>query len=201
MPRVCTVCAHPERHAIDRALVAGEAAASVAARYRTKTGPLGRMAVQRHREEHVPAALAQTKAAADVANADAIMAELRRALARVNLLFDACDRWLRDPDNPDQYDVGPRAHDVTVLYSEPDAEGRDVRKKARLSELLAKVASDGGITIDRAEYRHADPRELVLKTAAQVQHHLELLTKLLETGELEARLRTLEDRAALRGAL
>ena len=53
MPRVCTVCASPDRAAIDKALVAGEPVRSVASRY----GTLGRMAVQRHKEEHLPTAL------------------------------------------------------------------------------------------------------------------------------------------------
>ena len=44
------------------------------------------------------------------------MAELRRCFERVNLLFDACDRWLRDADDPSRYDIGPRAAEVLVTY-------------------------------------------------------------------------------------
>ena len=58
MARTCTVCSHPDRAEIDRALVGGEPCAAVAARYRTE---LGRMAVQRHRGEHVPELLAYVR--------------------------------------------------------------------------------------------------------------------------------------------
>jgi hypothetical protein len=177
--RTCTVCTHPQRGEIDRALVAGAAVPPVAARY-----GLGRRSVQRHKEQHLPATLTQAQDAADVASADSLMAELRRVMARVQLLSDACDRWLRDPENDAQYDVGPRSEDVRVIYSET-AGGKTLRKRARLSALLERVAQRAKVTIERGEYRHADPRELILKTAAQTQSSLELLAKLI--GELDER--------------
>jgi hypothetical protein len=154
MPRVCTICTHPERAAIDQALVGGESAPRIAAKYRVSED-----AVTRHR---------------------AHMAELKRSMARVNLLFDACDRWLRDPENPEQYDVGPRAHDVVVTYTERDGD-RLVRKKARLSYLL----DQSGVDVDSAETKYADPRMLLLRTSAQLQSNLELIAKLI--GQLDDR--------------
>lgn len=53
MPRRCTVCAHPEVEAINRALVGGAPYRSVANRYES----LSQAAVQRHQENHIPAAL------------------------------------------------------------------------------------------------------------------------------------------------
>ena len=38
-------------------------------------------------------------------DADALLVELRRYGERVNLLFDACDRWLRDPEDPTPCDA------------------------------------------------------------------------------------------------
>jgi hypothetical protein len=104
-------------------------------------------------------------------------------MERVNLLYDACDRWLRDPDDPTRYDIGARAEDVNVIYSEADGE-RTVQRKAKLSLLLAKL-EDGKVDVHRAEWRHADPRELVLKTHGQLQSSLELLAKL--AGQLDER--------------
>ena len=184
MPRVCTVCTHPQREAIDKALVAGMPASAVAARYGSTRAPLGRQSLWRHRDDHLPTMLAKAQEAAEVAAADSLMAELRQYMGRVQLLYDACDRWLRDPENADQYDVGPRAEDVRVLYAE-SVNGKTVRKRARLSELLARVGEETRLTVEKGEYRHADPRELLLKTAAQLQSSLELLGKLL--GELDDR--------------
>ncbi|HEV2461107.1 MAG TPA: hypothetical protein VGS80_22370, partial [Ktedonobacterales bacterium] len=59
MPRVCTVCAHAERDAIDVALVAGTASyRHIAAQY-----GLAWARVKRHKDGHLPAALAHAEAA------------------------------------------------------------------------------------------------------------------------------------------
>lgn len=53
MVQVCTVCTHPDKAQIDKALISGESCPKIAARYST----LGRMALQRHKDNHLPAAL------------------------------------------------------------------------------------------------------------------------------------------------
>jgi hypothetical protein len=180
MPRICTVCVHANRDTIDSALVAGEPLRDIAGRF-----SVSRSSLDRHKAEHLPASLAKAEQAAEVASATNVMAELERCFARVNLLFDACDRWLRDPADPDRYDIGPRADDVLVIYEEPNPDkpdGRPIRSKAPLSALLPRAEQQNGVTVLRVESRHADPRELVLKAAAQLQGQTELLAKLL--GEL-----------------
>jgi hypothetical protein len=108
--------------------------------------------------------------------------QLDRCLERVNLLFDACDRWLRDPEDPSRYDLGPRAEDVRVTYEEPGEGGKGVRKKAPLSELLARLA---GIAPDvrLVETKHADPRQLVLQASKRLEAQSELLARI--RGELK----------------
>src|SRR5918997_4266727 len=72
MPRVCTVCCHPERVTIDQALVRGAVLRGIAGQY-----GLSKSAVERHAAEHLPALLAQGQAATEVARADALLAELQ----------------------------------------------------------------------------------------------------------------------------
>ncbi len=200
MPRPCTVCDHSERTAIDRALVAGEAMRNVAERF-----AISFAALQRHKANHLPALLAEAKqrqdqardshvvavgvavqerAAAEDAHALDVMEELRRCFQRINLLFDACDRWLRDADDPTRYDIGPRAGDILVTYEEPGADGKPVRRKASLDRLLARLEASGAM-VERWESKQADPRELVLKTAQQLTTQTQLLAKLL--GQLDER--------------
>jgi len=181
MPRVCSVCALPDREAIDKALVGGTACREVAALYRVSPD-----AVERHKAAHLPKALTETRQAQDEAHALDVMAELTRCFQRVTLLFDACDRWLRDADDPTRYDIGPRAGDIRVTYEEPGPKGKPVRRKEALDRLLARVeAADAGLTVERWESTHADPRELVLKTAQQLTGQTQLLAKLL--GQLDER--------------
>jgi hypothetical protein len=73
MPRVCTICSHPKRPAIDAALVSGTPNRSIAAQYH-----LTEQAVRRHKADHLPAALAQAQAAEEVSAADKLLAEVER---------------------------------------------------------------------------------------------------------------------------
>jgi len=72
MPRTCTVCANPQRAAIDAALVAGEAFRHIASRHGVSTG-----ALQRHRAEHIPAALSKAAEAEETAHALDVVKQLR----------------------------------------------------------------------------------------------------------------------------
>lgn len=179
MPRTCTICAHPQRTSIDHALVAGEPYRAIARRFAASPD-----AVLRHKTTHLPADLLKAREGDQETRALDTMAELRRCLERTNLLFDACDRWLRDADDPSRYDLGPRADDLAVTYTAPGPDGRPARRKALLSELVERV-EESGRRVVMVETRRADPRELVLKTASRLQGQLELVAKLL--GDLDER--------------
>jgi hypothetical protein len=73
MPRACTVCTHPERTAIDRALVESTPKRRVATRY-----GLVESAVRRHAAAHLPAKLALAAKAAEVTEADDLLGTARR---------------------------------------------------------------------------------------------------------------------------
>lgn len=70
MPRVCTACAHPDREALDRALVRGEPKRRIAANHGLTETALGR-----HERAHLPRALVAAHAAREAASADALLAE------------------------------------------------------------------------------------------------------------------------------
>ncbi len=177
MPRVCTACTSPNREAIDRALVAATPLRTIADQH-----GVSKTALIRHKADHLPAAMVKGREAREEAAAVDLMTELNQCFHRINLLFDACDRWLRDADDPSRYDIGPRAEEVHVTYTEPGPDGRPVQRKRPLSDLLEQVEGRGR-TIGLVETKHADPRELVLKTAARLDSQLQLLGKLL--GELK----------------
>jgi hypothetical protein len=73
MPRVCTVCIHPQREAIDQALVSGAAKRDVSALFRVSED-----AVTRHAAVHLPKALAQAHEEHEAARADDLLSEARR---------------------------------------------------------------------------------------------------------------------------
>jgi hypothetical protein len=71
VPRTCTVCNHPQRSAIDSALLNGDPYRGVAQRYAASPD-----AVYRHRD-HLPLALVKAQEAAEVARGGDLLAQLR----------------------------------------------------------------------------------------------------------------------------
>jgi hypothetical protein len=87
MARVCTVCTHAEREAINKALVAGTAFRYVAERFGVSaTAPF------RHRAEYIPEVLTKAQDAAEAAHADALLAQVRGLQARALAILDAAEQ-------------------------------------------------------------------------------------------------------------
>jgi hypothetical protein len=177
----CTVCSHPKLADINTDLLNNVLTLSALA----KKYNVGRMAMTRHRDAHLPRALARASEEKRTELADHLIDEINQCSKRVNLLFDACDRWLRDADDPSRYDIGPRADDVTVTYYEPVEEGKKHGKprKAKMSKLLNMIGG-AGYQVEGWEIRQADPRELILKTATRLEGQTELLARL--AGEIKS---------------
>lgn len=185
MPRACSICTHHKRDAIDQALLNREPYRRISARF-----SLSEASVRRHRAGHLPPTLTQAREAQEVARADSLLDQVKAVMERVQKLFTACDTWLTDPSDPARYEIGPRAEDIQVIYSEEDADGKRVKRKSRLSDLLRQVSRGRELTI--IEVRQADPRELVLKTANTLRAALEMMLKVTEVKDLEDRLEGLE---------
>lgn len=71
MPPVCSLCRHPDRAAIDRALLAGDPLRNIAERFGTSPATL-----LRHRE-HLPVRLVTAHEVAQVAQADDLLQQVR----------------------------------------------------------------------------------------------------------------------------
>ncbi len=85
MPRMCTVCTHSDRAAIDTALVGGEALRGIARIFAVSDD-----ALYRHKRDHVPASMARAQDAADVAQADDLLREVRALRGKaISLLLQA----------------------------------------------------------------------------------------------------------------
>jgi translation initiation factor IF-2 len=85
VPRSCTVCSHPEREAIDRALVGDASNRSVASLY-----DVSEAAVRRHKAKHLPTKLAKAHEAEEVARADELLRQVRSLQSKtLNILLQA----------------------------------------------------------------------------------------------------------------
>ena len=72
MPRVCSICTHSQRSEIDRALVEGATYRTIADRF-----GLSETALKRHKSEHLPGHVAKAQEAAQVADADDLLQQLK----------------------------------------------------------------------------------------------------------------------------
>lgn len=140
MTRTCTVCASPDRAAIDKALIVATVPyRHIAARWKITT-----QALLRHKADHVTADILAAWQRERADNGAELAGELRGWMDRLTMLFDACHDWLLDPDNPARYDLGPRAHEVMCHYEAP-IEG-PVRSElvAALVEAARALVKDNG---------------------------------------------------------
>jgi len=79
MARTCTICTHVARPAIDVALIGGEPFRHIASQFGTST-----TALQRHKADHLPAALLAAQEAVEATQADSLLGQLRDLLARAD---------------------------------------------------------------------------------------------------------------------
>jgi hypothetical protein len=86
MPRSCTVCSHPEREAIDSALVGDASNRSVASLY-----DVSEAAVRRHKGNHLPAKLVMAEKAKEVAQADGLLEQVRDLQGRALAILDQAE--------------------------------------------------------------------------------------------------------------
>lgn len=86
MTRICTITTHSERAAIDAALLAGTPLRDIAGQY-----GVSKSALARYRNDRLPAALVQAKAAEEVTHADDLLAQVRDLQARALTILDTAE--------------------------------------------------------------------------------------------------------------
>src|SRR3954464_14266343 len=87
MPRVCTVCMHPDRPAIDQAMVNRRAFRDIARHF-----GVGKDSAVRHHDTCLPEALTKARAAEETAQADDLLAQLRALRSKSMALLLAAEK-------------------------------------------------------------------------------------------------------------
>lgn len=86
MSRPCSVCQHPNRKAIDEALVGGQPIRAIAGRYHA-----GRDSVARHLRSHVSPALVKVAARREEREATTLLGRMERLIQRTERLLEAAE--------------------------------------------------------------------------------------------------------------
>lgn len=131
----CMICSHPKAAEIDKALsMPGANTTSVARLFDVHPATL-----TVHLKRHIPKFLEAAEAAVRVERGLDIKAVVFQNADVLSKSIRACDKWLTDPDNPDEYTFEPRSHELTVIYldkADRDEKGNPKRKKTNLQRLL-----------------------------------------------------------------
>ncbi len=160
MPRTCTVCRHPKREDVDRALLRGESL-----RHLEKRVGIPRTSLWRHKR-HSTAALARAGEAIEIAHAGQLAEELTALIGDAHRLKKQAER------NSDT---------VTALKA--------IHELCRLVELAAKVSGELHDRAQHNELHVHVPEEAALRIAQTfVERHrakskLELPAQLIEAEE------------------
>lgn len=158
----CSICTHPKTAEIDKALSMPGANASSVARLFDVSSSI----VISHLKRCVPKYLEAAEAAVRVERGLDIKAVVFQNADVLSKSIRACDRWLTDPDNPDEYTFDPRSHEIQVVYldkTDRDEKGNPKRKKTNLQRLL-DMATVPDREIDWAKEQTVDVWSHSLKT-------------------------------------
>jgi len=91
MTRACTICTHPKREALERALIALEPNLRVAKRYK-----VSETAIRRHKEAHLFAVLARSEKARDALRLDRLLERVAYLDGLVDSVFTQAET-AKDP--------------------------------------------------------------------------------------------------------
>lgn len=171
MGRKFEVDIHPQRTQIVKALIKGEPYSKIVERFGTSKASLSRFLNQ-----HLLPSMAKEEARREFKDVETLLAEVNTVMERVRKMYDACDEYLQDPTDPSRYYLGPRAEEVQVVYIRQEGE-HTFKLKDNLYNLLERALQENQKLI-HVQWKHADPRKLLLDTAQTLNRQLELLAKL-----------------------
>jgi len=110
---------------------------------------------------------------------------IQKDMDLVHKMISACDRYLTDPDNPDEYFLGARGNEIDVVYNTIDEEGKvnNQQKKASLQSLLDAVEGSDRFIVMSLSSKHSDPRDLLLKSADKFEKTAKMIMEAVQKLE------------------
>ena len=184
MPRKSTICIHPKKKAIDKAIASGEAIRKIAEQYGISVTVLWRYA-----NKQFPKQLAKATEVKQIADADKIQLIIEDKMSRIDKLINAAEVALQDPDNPAIYTLDPRAENIKVVYDHYVKIGENgqthfkpMRKRETLQAILERMQKSGREMIE-VSIKRRDPVDALVNGCREMRGQLELIAKLI--GELQ----------------
>lgn len=113
-----------------------------------------------------------TKADDAIATIDghALLEQLGVFYERIKKIGDAAHEYLQDPDDPEKYNLSPRAEEVIVTIEDESSTGRPKRVKMTLQEAIDMT----GRNVIESRTQSNDPRMLLFRGIQSVQQSMGL---------------------------
>lgn len=175
----CKVCLHPCCKQIEEAIARRTPDTVIVARY---GGAFSAATLSKHRQKHVKNALIAAESALRVERGIDVKALVFENNSIYQRAKRACVRWLTSVDDPDEFDLDPRATEIDIVYydlNDRDEKGKPVRKKAPLQELINSVQSKGNYEVKSHYDKSVDVRRYVLDVLSGERGDLEFYAKLM----------------------
>ena len=170
-----TIDKHPKKKAIVKDILRGVPDHTIALKY-----DISDMNVRRYRNGKLMKLCAEVLAE-DKNDAEQLLTRVEPIIRKVEMMYEAFDEWLKDPENGSKYFIGPRSEEVLVVstHIEEDSRGneRTIKEKHPLSYWITKIEGKGE-EIMSLQWLSQDPRALFLKTAETLTKQLDFLAKL-----------------------
>jgi transposase len=176
--RKYTVDTHPDRDKIIKAIISGERSLrNIAEQFGVSIACIS---------GYLKGKLANQAAAVLSKEGDRhgrnLLDRIETIMVRMQKLYDACDEYLTDPENPERYDLGPKAWEIDIVYQASNKKtGKLYKKSASLQELLNRLETKTEALEIR--FKHSDPRKLIIDTASVLSKQLELIGRI--QGQLQ----------------
>ena len=177
--RIAEVDKHPQKDKIIKALVKGTS-------FREITGQYGisKSSLSRYLNDSLFPKVAKHVAERDMKDAKFVLSEIDSIISKMKKLYDACDEYLTDPDNPDKYSLMPRAWEQEIKYldySNVSEENPKPEQKTMMVQDLINEMRDHKKELIEIKYKHHDPRKIITETATVMTKQLELLARIQGT--------------------
>lgn len=175
MPRTCTICSHPDVESLNKDICNNISYRNIALRASTSA-----TSVMRHIEKCLKLEMSAVVQAHKAGQAFDFATELQRLYQKATKMVYALEKWLIDPDNPDEFDIGPRDAEILVTYldhNDTNEKGKPARKKGMLSDLLERAEAPNNITVMGVASMAVDNRKLYLDAFKTLNDRLEQIAK------------------------
>lgn len=173
--RPCSICTHKQVSQINTQIADGVSFRAIALRY-----GMSHMSAVRHVESCLKLDIQAYKQQAKIEQVFDFETELQTLYRKATKMVFALEKWLVDPDNPDEFDIGPRDSEILVTYldhKDKTEHGKPRRKKGMLDELLERVESDDSISVMGVASMAVDNRKLYLDAFKTLNDRLEQIAK------------------------